>query len=354
MLAKITLWLPCAITVLGDLRRRRWLGVPQAGARRRAARGLEKALLQQAKEQARVVRPDLQIEVQQMQDEFDKAVGALKGSKLGANGRDALYPLPWYAIIGPPGAGKSTALRNSGLQFPYLPAGRGSGQGHRRHAQLRLVDDQRGGHRSTPPAAGPPRKTTTTSGWRSSALLKKYRPQEAAQRPDHRDQRRRRRSTPTRTRSTRWRCASASAWTRCKHTRVSVPVYVLFTKCDLVAGLRRDVRRSARTEREADVGLHRCRSPSQDRRTGRVLRVSASTSWPTCSSGARSRAWATSGGSIARRRSTRSPSSSSCCADNLSKLHRHGVHGQHLPRDADVARRVLHERHPRGPAVRPV
>ena len=29
-----------------------------------------------------------------------------------------LYEQPWYAIIGPPGAGKTTALLNSGLRFP--------------------------------------------------------------------------------------------------------------------------------------------------------------------------------------------------------------------------------------------
>lgn len=31
---------------------------------------------------------------------------------------DSLYTLPWYLIIGPPGSGKSTALLNSGLKFP--------------------------------------------------------------------------------------------------------------------------------------------------------------------------------------------------------------------------------------------
>jgi type VI secretion system protein ImpL len=35
-----------------------------------------------------------------------------------AGGRDYLYDLPWYIIIGPPGAGKTTALVNSGLKFP--------------------------------------------------------------------------------------------------------------------------------------------------------------------------------------------------------------------------------------------
>ncbi len=32
--------------------------------------------------------------------------------------RGYLYEQPWYAIIGPPGAGKTTALLNAGLQFP--------------------------------------------------------------------------------------------------------------------------------------------------------------------------------------------------------------------------------------------
>lgn len=33
--------------------------------------------------------------------------------------RNYLYSLPWYVIIGPPGAGKTTALVNSGLRFPF-------------------------------------------------------------------------------------------------------------------------------------------------------------------------------------------------------------------------------------------
>src|SRR5207302_8078863 len=39
---------------------------------------------------------------------------------------DFLYDLPWYMIIGPPGAGKTTALLNSGLKFPLA---QGSGKG---------------------------------------------------------------------------------------------------------------------------------------------------------------------------------------------------------------------------------
>ncbi|UYY57206.1 type VI secretion system membrane subunit TssM [Sphingomonas sp. S2-65] len=33
--------------------------------------------------------------------------------------RNYLYTRPWYVIIGPPGAGKTTALLNSGLRFPF-------------------------------------------------------------------------------------------------------------------------------------------------------------------------------------------------------------------------------------------
>lgn len=89
---------------------------------RRAATKIEKALASQGAKQAAGARPDMAADVNAMQNEFTKAVSALKGSKLG---KDALFALPWYVIIGPPGVGKSTALRNSGLQFPYLSDRRG-------------------------------------------------------------------------------------------------------------------------------------------------------------------------------------------------------------------------------------
>ncbi|CAH1660514.1 IcmF-related protein [Hyphomicrobiales bacterium] len=45
------------------------------------------------------------------------ALATLKSAR-GKGGGDYLYDLPWYVIIGPPGAGKTTALVNSGLKFP--------------------------------------------------------------------------------------------------------------------------------------------------------------------------------------------------------------------------------------------
>ncbi|MFK3737276.1 type VI secretion system membrane subunit TssM [Massilia sp. TN1-12] len=48
------------------------------------------------------------------------AIATIKGSKLGQlSGNAALYELPWYMIIGNPAAGKSTAIASSGLQFPF-------------------------------------------------------------------------------------------------------------------------------------------------------------------------------------------------------------------------------------------
>ena len=48
---------------------------------------------------------------------MQEAIGQFKQASGGQ--RDYLYSRPWYVIIGPPGAGKTTALLNSGLRFPF-------------------------------------------------------------------------------------------------------------------------------------------------------------------------------------------------------------------------------------------
>jgi type VI secretion system protein ImpL len=48
-----------------------------------------------------------------------EAINTIKTSKLGlTRGAQALYELPWYMIIGNPAAGKSSAIKHSGLTFP--------------------------------------------------------------------------------------------------------------------------------------------------------------------------------------------------------------------------------------------
>ncbi len=51
----------------------------------------------------------------QLQQRFADAVARLKKDRRGGGN---LYRMPWYVIIGPPGSGKTTALVNSGLRFP--------------------------------------------------------------------------------------------------------------------------------------------------------------------------------------------------------------------------------------------
>src|SRR5260370_1257513 len=49
-------------------------------------------------------------------ERMNDALTTLKAAS--GNKSGYLYDLPWYVIIGPPGAGKTTALVNSGLKFP--------------------------------------------------------------------------------------------------------------------------------------------------------------------------------------------------------------------------------------------
>jgi type VI secretion system protein ImpL len=90
------------------------------------ASALETELLRQASQQADSSRPDRRIEVQRLQAQMKAAIDALKRTRLGSrSGQAALYALPWYVIIGPPAAGKTTALTQSGLGF-ISPPGSGS------------------------------------------------------------------------------------------------------------------------------------------------------------------------------------------------------------------------------------
>ena len=62
-------------------------------------------------------------EVQALQERFSKAMTSLKSLRISQGGLNRLsgryvYELPWYVIIGAPGSGKTTALVNSGLNFP--------------------------------------------------------------------------------------------------------------------------------------------------------------------------------------------------------------------------------------------
>ncbi len=80
--------------------------------RHRREAALEAGLTSQAAEETAALR-----------DKLNTALGLLKRTR---RSRGYLYEQPWYAIIGPPGAGKTTALLNAGLHFP-LAAEMGKG-----------------------------------------------------------------------------------------------------------------------------------------------------------------------------------------------------------------------------------
>ena len=88
---------------------------------RRAANKLEDALEKQATQSPPASSDEAQRDdVAALRQRMLEAINTIKTSKLGQkSGTAALYELPWYMVIGNPAAGKSTAIANSGLQFPF-------------------------------------------------------------------------------------------------------------------------------------------------------------------------------------------------------------------------------------------
>ncbi len=94
-----------------------WVGkhVLRAQRAKRAQSQMVEALTQAP---AAAAGPDASAEeIATLKGRFDEALTVLRKAR-GGKGRLNLYDLPWYIVIGPPGAGKTTALVNSGLRFP--------------------------------------------------------------------------------------------------------------------------------------------------------------------------------------------------------------------------------------------
>lgn len=78
---------------------------------RKAQKALERAIAQS---------DDRNDDSQVLEARMSEAIATLKQS---SGKRNFLYEIPWYIIIGPPGAGKTTALVKSGLKFPLAGSG---------------------------------------------------------------------------------------------------------------------------------------------------------------------------------------------------------------------------------------
>ena len=211
---------------------------------------LERDIMKQAEDQVANARPDRRAEIAQLQFQMKRGIDALKASKLGNKAGGALYTLPWYLVIGPPGAGKSTALKHSGLAFPFLDPERGGvrGVGGTRNCDWWFTNEgivlDTAGRYST--------ESTESDEWSAFlGFLKKYRPKKpingiivALSITDLVDAT----EEQIEAQATKLRQRMDEVTTKLK---LIVPVYVMFTKADLVAGFSQfwnDLRKSDRAQ----------------------------------------------------------------------------------------------------------
>lgn len=233
------------------------------------AAGLEASLRQEGQRQVGSLRAGQREELEAVRIQFEKGIAALKDSKLskGLSGKAALYALPWYMFIGPSASGKSTALRHSGLQFPSLG---GSGQGLQGLGGTRNCDWWFTNEGVLLDTAG--RYVTQDDDqveWLAFLdLLKKYRKDnpingviatiavsDLVQGSD----------AEIELHAKRMRARIDELIT---HLGVVFPVYVMFTKCDLVQGFIEFFDELNRTERERVWGATFSRSADSSEQPG--------------------------------------------------------------------------------------
>lgn len=86
----------------------------------RAGSVLEKFLRRQADDAVVDASSDKRTEIARLRVRMLSAIDTLKNSNIGkVRGKAVLYELPWYMIIGHTAAGKSSAVQHSGLTFPF-------------------------------------------------------------------------------------------------------------------------------------------------------------------------------------------------------------------------------------------
>ncbi|NVD71283.1 type VI secretion system membrane subunit TssM [Duganella sp. BJB1802] len=187
-------------------------------------------------------------EVKAIRNDMLKAIETIRGSKMGiVSGTRALYELPWYMIIGNPAAGKSTAITNSGLQFPFADGKIVQGVGGTRNCDWFFTTDgillDTAGRYSV-------QEEHRAEWFGFLDLLKKYRRRApingiliavsiAELRGDDPE------VGIKLARSLRKRVQDLI-----ERLEVFAPVYVVFTKADLIAGFSEFFARAERTERE--------------------------------------------------------------------------------------------------------
>jgi type VI secretion system protein ImpL len=196
-------------------------------------------------------------EAMQLRERFDEALATLKAQK--KRGGPGLYELPWYVIIGAPGSGKTTALRYSGLKFPLEQrSGRGAlrGVGGTRNCDWWFTEEavllDTAGRYTTQDSDA----SADSAGWAEFlGLLKKYRKRRplngvllAISAHDLITQGQAGREAHVA--ATRRRLNELN-----KELGIQLPVYVLVTKCDLLAGFAEYFEDMSQEERAQVFGV---------------------------------------------------------------------------------------------------
>ena len=172
---------------------------------------------------------------------LSEKMGAALATLKKSGGKTYLYDLPWYVIIGPPGAGKTTALKNSGIEFPLSTNDQGGveGFGGTRYCDWWFAEDavliDTAGRYTTQDSD----KGADEASWNSFLdLLKKSRPNQPINGVILAF------SVQDMMNATEESLARNSEIVRQRlgeiheQLKIDFPVYVLFTKSDLISGFR--------------------------------------------------------------------------------------------------------------------
>lgn len=112
------IWVIIGLTVIATL----WLFLLlwRKWKAQRESSAISRTLESEAQRAVQNAPADKRVEVEALRDRMSAALKTIKTSKLGElSGNAALYELPWYLVIGNPAAGKSSAIAHSGLNFPF-------------------------------------------------------------------------------------------------------------------------------------------------------------------------------------------------------------------------------------------
>jgi type VI secretion system protein ImpL len=199
-------------------------------------------------------------EIALITDRLQQAIKTIKHAKIAGGSRRRLAALPWYMFVGPPGAGKTTALLNCGLKFPLAGAsgsvGALEGVGGTRNCDWWFTDDavliDTAGRYTTQDSHA----AVDNAAWIGFLrMLKKHR--------------RRRPLNGVLVAVSLSDLSVLNEEQRLSHARairrrvrelqdelgVRIPVYVLFTKADLIAGFVEFFDNMGRKEREQVWGV---------------------------------------------------------------------------------------------------